>query len=80
MTPRKLTARQRCILAYIRAYVVYNGYPPCVREIGSAVALTSTSSVVYQLTQLHSKGYIRRDPYVPRGIAVTARPRVSAGG
>jgi repressor LexA len=56
-----LTWRQRKILRAIRASVQQRGYPPSMREIGDAVGLTSTSSVLYQLSILQRKGYLHRD-------------------
>jgi repressor LexA len=41
-----------------------------MREIGDAVQLSSPSSVKHQLEVLEAKGYIRRDPKVPRGLEV----------
>jgi repressor LexA len=65
-----LTARQRRILTFIRAWVEEHGYPPSVREIGEAVGLVSPSSVAYQLKELEKKGYLRRDPNRPRAVDV----------
>ncbi len=65
-----LTARQRLVLATIRASVEQRGYPPSMREIGEAVGLTSPSSVKHQLSVLERKGYLRRDPNRPRAIEV----------
>jgi repressor LexA len=47
-----------------------HGYPPSVREIGSAVGLTSTSTVHAHLGTLQRLGYLRRDPTKPRAIEV----------
>ena len=55
-----LTWRQRKVLRAIRESVQERGYPPSMREIGDAVGLTSTSSVMYQLSILQRKGYLRR--------------------
>lgn len=65
-----LTARQARILDSIRASVHERGYPPTMREIGEIVGLTSTSSVKHQLQALETKGYLRRDPNLPRAIDV----------
>ncbi|MCJ7826625.1 MAG: transcriptional repressor LexA [Demequinaceae bacterium] len=65
-----LTPRQARILDTIRASVHERGYPPTMREIGEVVGLTSTSSVKYQLQALETKGYLRRDPNLPRAIDV----------
>jgi repressor LexA len=65
-----LTLRQRRILTCIRESVQQRGYPPSMREIGELVGLTSPSSVAHQLQVLERKGYIRRDPNLPRAIEV----------
>lgn len=70
---RGLTSRQRNILTYIRLYIDAVGYPPCVREIADATDLRSTSSVTHQLRALQFKGYLRRDPKTPRGLALIER-------
>lgn len=65
-----LTARQRRILSIIADAVATRGYPPSIREIGEAVGLASPSSVAHQLTVLERKGFIRRDPRLPRAMEV----------
>ena len=65
-----LTARQRIVLTTIRNAVETRGYPPSMREIGEAVGLTSPSSVAYQLNALERKGYLRRDPRLPRAMEI----------
>jgi repressor LexA len=67
-----LTPRQRKVLEVIRSWVDRHGYPPSVREIGTAVGLTSTSSVSHQLRALQRKGYLRRDANRPRAVGVLA--------
>ena len=66
----KLSVRQRRILEVIRASVRDRGYPPSIREIGEEVNLASPSSVAHQLRALERKGYIRRDPHLPRAMEV----------
>ena len=46
------------------------GFPPSVREIVDSVGLKSTASVHYQLKKLEEKGYIRRDPSLPRAMEI----------
>src|SRR5207244_11565380 len=46
------------------------GYPPSVREIGTALGLTSSSTVHSHLTALEKKGFIHRDPSKPRAIEI----------
>jgi repressor LexA len=65
-----LTSRQRKVLEVIRESVERRGYPPTIREIGTAVGLTSTSSVSHQLQTLQKKGFLRRDPSRPRAVDV----------
>lgn len=70
MTDTTLTARQREILGYIDDTIRDRGYPPSVREIGTAVGLTSPSTVHSHLNTLQRLGYLRRDPTKPRAIEV----------
>jgi repressor LexA len=65
-----LTVRQRIVLDMIRTAIETRGYPPSMREIGEAVGLTSPSSVAHQLAALEKKGYIRRDPRLPRAMEI----------
>jgi repressor LexA len=73
-----LTARQQAILTMIRDTVEQRGYPPSMREIGSAVGLTSPSSVSHQLVTLQRMGYLHRDPNRPRALVVADAPGVVA--
>lgn len=65
-----LTGKRREILDFIAAEVRERGYPPSVREIGSAVGLASTSTVQAHLSTLQRQGYLRRDPTKPRALEV----------
>ena len=65
-----LTARQRAVLATIRAYIREHGYPPAVREIAAAFGFQSAQGVIDHLRALERKGYIARDRYVARGIRI----------
>ena len=67
---KPITKRQQEILDFISAQVQMRGYPPSVREIGSAVGLSSTASVHNQLNQLEKKGFIRKDKSTTRGLVV----------
>ena len=69
-----LTDRQREILDYIGRTVSERGYPPSVREIGSAVGLNSPSTVHSHLETLQRNGYLRKDPTKPRAIEVRYDP------
>lgn len=63
-----LTARERRALTMIKDYTDRFGYPPSVREIGEATGLMSTSSVARLLRSLEQKGYLHRNPNLPRGV------------
>jgi repressor LexA len=65
-----LTPRQQRVLATIKDSIEKRGYPPSMREIGSAVGLTSSSSVAHQLKTLEEKGFLKRDPKRPRALEV----------
>jgi repressor LexA len=67
-----LSPRQQHILAVIREWVDQHGYPPTVREIGTAVGLGSPSSVAHHLKVLQRHGLVRRAAHGSR--AVDARP------
>ncbi|GEK90913.1 transcriptional repressor LexA [Alkalibacterium kapii] len=63
--------KQLEILNYIYKQAKKKGYPPTVREIGEATALSSTSTVHGHLARLEKNGYIYRDPSKPRAIEFT---------
>lgn len=67
---KQLTDKQQRMLQHIRDFVDENGYPPTVRQIQSALAISSTSVVDYNLNALQREGYLRRDPETSRGLEV----------
>ena len=69
----QLTARQREILAFVNEHSAQHGYPPTVREIGTAVGLTSSSTVHAHLANLERLGLLRRDPAKPRALNLVGR-------
>ncbi len=78
MTDSKITARQRQVLEFIESQMRERGFPPSVREIGSAIGLTSPSTVHSHLNTLQRLGYLRRDPTKPRAIEVRWDPNSGA--
>ena len=70
MSRDKLSKRQMAIYDYICSYTKERGFPPSVREIGSAVGLASPSTVHMHLKVLQEHGLIRRDSKKPRTIEV----------
>jgi len=65
-----LNEREKSILQFIKEQTRKKGYPPSVREIGTAVGLKSSSTVHGYLANLEEKGYIRRNPATPRAIEI----------
>ena len=70
-----LTPRQEQVLEFIRESVRVNGYPPTVREICTALELSSPSTVHAHLANLESLGLIKRDPTKPRALDVVRELR-----
>ena len=75
----QLTDRQRDILEFVQRHLERHGYPPTVREIGTAVGLTSPSTVHAHLANLERAGLIRRDATKPRALEVIAGGRSTGG-
>ncbi len=69
-----ISGKQREVLEYLIEYQEERGFAPSVREICSAVGLSSTSTVHGHLSRLEEKGYIRRDVAKPRAIEICKRP------
>ncbi|CAB4623155.1 unannotated protein [freshwater metagenome] len=80
MSTDRLTDRQEQILQVIDQHITERGYPPSVREIGTAVGLTSPSSVQNHLNRLNELGFLRRDPTKPRAMEVRYDPNSGASG
>ena len=66
----ELTDRQREILDVIVDHQRDHGFPPSVREIGSAVGLKSPATVKSHLDNLRDAGFLRTHPSKPRAIEV----------
>jgi len=65
-----MTAKRKCILAFINSYWKEQYHPPTIREIKDAAKISSTSLVAYHLDKLRLGGQIiRNDTYaVSRAI------------
>ena len=70
MPKEKITKRQQQAFDFICTFTAAHGYPPSVREIGSAIGLSSPSTVHSHLHKLEEAGYIKRDPNKPRTIEI----------
>ena len=71
--PRSAKNKQMAVLAYIHKQVTEHGYPPTVREICSAVGLSSTSTVHGHINRLIEKGFLRKDSAKPRALEITPK-------
>lgn len=65
------TDKQKQILDFIQQQIDTQGYPPTVREIGSAVGLNSPSTVHGYLSRLEKSGQITISRGSSRGIRLT---------
>jgi len=65
---KPISVRQKQILNCIQQHMDRHGYPPTVREIGTAVNLSSSSTVHAHLKNLEEQGHIQRDAVLTRAI------------
>ena len=68
---RKITKRQQQIYDFIKEYQQEKGYPPSVREMASAVGLSSPSTVHAHLSALEARGLLKRDATKPPWNSLT---------
>ena len=73
-----LSGKRLEILDYISTSLRERGYPPSVREIGTAVGLASSATVHSHLAVLQKEGFLQRDPTKPRAITVSYDPASGA--
>ena len=64
-----MTLKQERIFEFIRNHLQDTGYPPTVREIGTAFGISEKGAHDH-LNAIEKKGYIRRIPRKPRAIEV----------
>ncbi|RME49409.1 MAG: transcriptional repressor LexA [Chloroflexi bacterium] len=75
----QLSERQQRIYHFIRQFQLEHHYPPTIREIGSALDITSTSVVNYNLNKLEEAGLIERDREVSRGLKLVNDTSIYGG-
>jgi repressor LexA len=73
-----LTRRQHEILDYLRQHIAERGYAPSFEEISARFGFRSLATVHEHLTNLESKGYIRRAHNESRAIEIIP-PRGQTG-
>ena len=70
----KLTAKQQQIYDFILSFTSAHGYPPSVREIGTAVGLKSPSTVHFHMKGLEEAGVIVKAEGKTRAISLPGAP------
>ncbi len=68
-----LTERQNEILQFIKKYISSKGYPPTIREIGTAVGLSSPATIHSHINNLESKGFIRKNNSTKRTLEILVK-------
>ena len=63
-----LSERQQSMLIFIEEFILSEGYPPTIREIGEACGINSTSVVNYNLNKLVENEWLERTKEKSRGI------------
>ena len=63
-----LTKRQQEILDFIKVFMVKNGFPPTIREIGEGLGVSSPATIHAHLENLENKGVIKRSNTKNRAI------------
>ena len=69
----RLTNKQNQVLDYLKQFISKKGFPPTVREICSALNLSSPATVHAHLNTLADKGYIKKDNAKNRAIELLVK-------
>ena len=72
-----LTKRQKEIVDYLDDYIAEHGYAPTLEEIGARFGLSSPATVHKHLTNLESKGMLRRKWNHSRALELVPQKRKS---
>lgn len=72
-----LTRRQREILDFINRKIESRGFPPTIRDIGTAFEIKSPNGVMCHLKALEKKGFISRQGKSARAIQLNHKPLAS---
>jgi repressor LexA len=74
---KQTSEKQERILKFLEDFVARHDYPPSIRDIQAGCMISSTSVVDYNLKALESKGLIRRDREISRGIVLVSQDRLT---
>ncbi|MBC8466030.1 transcriptional repressor LexA [bacterium] len=72
---RPLTERQRTVWEFIAEEISIKGIPPTLREIGVKFDIGSTNGARALLEAIQTKGFLKRHPYLSRGIEILKWPK-----
>jgi repressor LexA len=75
---KRRSDKQDRILKFLQDFLAQHDYPPSIRDIQAGCEISSTSVVDYNLKALETKGLIRRDREISRGIVLVAQGRPAA--
>lgn len=66
---KQFTDRDKEVLSFVQQYQYCKGYSPTVREIGTALYMSTTTAQrhIYKLVEL---GYLKVTPKTPRSIVL----------
>jgi repressor LexA len=65
---RELTAKQREILEAVQTWIGEHGRPPTLREMAIRMNVSSTNAIRDHLRVLETKGYLKREARLSRGL------------
>ena len=69
--PRPMTAKQRAIYEYIRAFRQTHGFCASIREVRDAFRFDSTNGVMCHLVPLRRKGFVTWEKGQARTLRIT---------
>ncbi len=69
----KLTYKQNQVLDYFKKFIAEKGYPPTVREICSALNLSSPATVHAHINTLVNKGYMKKNNSKNRAVELLVK-------
>lgn len=68
-----LSEKELMVLQYIDESIKKNGYPPTTREIGARITSSSSSTPHIIIHSLVKKGFLAKEPRIPRAITLTLK-------
>ncbi len=72
--------RVRKLILFIHEFKESRDYSPCVREMGDAVGINSTSVVMYYLQKLRDSGVLDYNPMEARTVRLTKQGKGLVNG